>query len=275
MSLMPTSPGSIGSVLDRAIRLYGRSILPCIPIVLVIVVLIAVPSVLLALAMQTLDTTDPLAVFTVLLSPVVLFSYLGLIIVSVALYGALFAKINAIAHGESLTTGEALGIGLRRAPTMLGVTLLFSLMIAVGFALLLIPGIWLWGIFQLAFVAVIVERTGVFESFGTSRRLIKGNWWRANVIVFVAAVIMVVLLTVVSVIAGIIVAVWVGASGTTGDPLAAATTLQVIQQIISGVLNLFTMTFFPCVLLSVYHDLKLRREGSDLAGRVGALNPAV
>jgi Na+(H+)/acetate symporter ActP len=60
--------------------------------------------------------------------------------------------------------------------------------------------------------------------------------------------------------------------GTAGDA-ASVTTVQLVQQLVSSVMNLFTMTFFPCVLLSVYYDLKLRREGSDLAGRVGALNP--
>jgi hypothetical protein len=34
------------------------------------------------------------------------------------------------------------------------------------------------------------------------------------------------------------------------------------------------LSFIPCILLAVYYDLKLRREGGDLADRVGALNPA-
>jgi hypothetical protein len=33
------------------------------------------------------------------------------------------------------------------------------------------------------------------------------------------------------------------------------------------------MTFFPAVLVAMYYDLKLRREGADLASRVNALAP--
>jgi hypothetical protein len=55
---------------------------------------------------------------------------------------------------------------------------------------------------------------------------------------------------------------------------ALSTGAQVTQQIVAGVLNLFTLSFYPCVLLSVYYDLKLRKEGADLVGRIGALTPA-
>ena len=34
------------------------------------------------------------------------------------------------------------------------------------------------------------------------------------------------------------------------------------------------MPFFSAMLIAVYWDLKLRKEGGDLAARVGALNAA-
>jgi hypothetical protein len=33
------------------------------------------------------------------------------------------------------------------------------------------------------------------------------------------------------------------------------------------------MSFVPAILLATYHDLKLRKEGADLASRVNALAP--
>lgn len=267
MSMMSTGPRSIGGVLDDAIRLYRGSLAACLPIAFIGLLVATPPALWVALRAQSLaatgDATSVLAVFS---SPLVWLLYLVTILAYTATYGALIHQIDAIAHGQRLTLSQAFGVGLQRLPALLGVSILFGLAVLVGTLLLVIPGIWLWGLLQLAFVAVVVERKGVFESFGTSRRLVLGNWWRTNVVVFVAFVIMIVLLMVIAGIAGVLL----GMAG--GDP--ASTGSQLVQQLISAVLNLFTMSFFPCVLLAVFNDLKLRKEGTDLASRVDALTPA-
>jgi hypothetical protein len=270
MSLMPTTPGSIGGVVDHAIRLYVRTLVPVFPIVLIAVVLLGIPSLLMAQHMQQV-ATDPQAMLRNFMTGPVLLGYLAMMVVMTVTYGALFAQIDAIARGQRLSLGAAFGAGMRASPVLLGVGIVFTLMLFVGLVLLVIPGIYVWGVFQLAFVPPVLERAGVFSSLGISRRLIKGNWWRASVIVFVAFVIMYVLILVVGIITGVV-------AGFSGVAEAAAAGAQgdflLVQQVISSVLNLFMMSFLPCVLLSVYYDLKLRNEGSDLAQRVGALNPA-
>jgi hypothetical protein len=269
MSLMPTAPRSIGGVLDDAIRLYRKTLMPCFPLLLIGVVVTTAPAVWLTFLMQPFAAAaDPTAVFAVFKSPTVWLVYLAIILAFTAIYGALIHQIDAIARGQRLALGEACALSLKRLPTLFGVTILLGLMIVVGLILLVIPGIWLWGVFQLAFAAAVVERTGISESFGVSRRLVRGNWWRANVTIFVAVAILVVVMMVIGMIAGVVMVVTGGAEAT------LSTGAQVIQQIVSGVLNLFTLSFFPCVLLSVYYDLKLRKEGADLVGRVGALTPA-
>jgi hypothetical protein len=268
MSLMPTAPRSIGGVLDDAIRLYRKTLMPCFPLLLIGVVITTAPAVWLTLLMPPLAATDPERVFAVFRSPSVWLTYLVIILAYSAVYCALIYQIDAIGRGQRLSLGEAIGLGLKRLPTLFGVTILFALMVTCGLILLVIPGIWLWGVFQLAFVAAIIERTGIFESFGVSRRLVRGNWWRANVIIFVAVVMLIVLMMVFGMIAGVAIV------ATGGAATALSTGAQVTQQIIAGILNLFTLSFYPCVLLSVYHDLKLRKEGADLVGRVDALTPA-
>jgi hypothetical protein len=277
MSLMPTAPSSIGGVLDQAFRLYGKSVFPCMPIVLVTVLITIVPTILLSHNLQSLAASNPQAVLDMARSPNVLLVYLVMVAIGCVTYGALFAKINAIAHDEPLSIGGAFAIGLKRAPFSFLVGVLFVMMVAIGCVLLLIPGIYLWGLFQLAFVVVVVERAGVFTSFGTSARLVSGNWWRASVIMFVAFVVMVVLFMVIALIAGIIAGIF-GARAIAGaaaaNPAGVLSTFQLIQQIVSAILDLFIMSFFPSVLLAVYYDLKLRKEGGDLAARVGELKPA-
>lgn len=270
MSLMPAEPRSIGGVLDDAIRLYRHTLTACMPLVL-IGVLLAIPAgIWLAMRSQELAATgDAAAVFSLFSSPLTWCVYLAMLAIYAVVYGAVIHQIDAMARGHRPSMAEALGVGLKRLPVMLAVTLLFAIVVTIGMVLLVIPGIWLWGLLQLAFIAVIVDGSGVFASFSTSRELMRGNWWRANIAIFVAWVLMIVLVAVLGAIGGFIL-------GLTGASAEAANSMegQVIQQLISAVLNVFTMSFFPCVLLAVFNDLKLRREGGDLLGRVGALSPA-
>jgi len=42
----------------------------------------------------------------------------------------------------------------------------------------------------------------------------------------------------------------------------------------AAVLSVFTTPLLTVVMLSIYYDLKLRREGGDLAVRLSSLQPA-
>ena len=92
----------------------------------------------------------------------------------------------------------------------------------IGFILLVIPGIYLWGILQFCFLAIVVDNAGAFESFSISSGLVKGYWWRSATIGFVAFVLVMVFSFIASFISGFL-AVFVK------DPMVSFA----IQQIIS------------------------------------------
>lgn len=265
MSLLPTAPRSIGGVLDDAIRLYRHALPKCLPLVLISVVIMLVPAVLLAMRMQSTVGADPTAVLSLFKQPSVWLTYLLLFIISVAVYNAIIIHINALAHDESPTLSQSFGAGLPRVLPMFGMAIVFLLVVAVGTVLLVIPGIYLWGILQFAFIPLLIDKTGIFASFGISRRLVKGNWWRATTIITVAFIIIYILLLIIGLTGGVIA----GISGAG----AGVFTNMVVQQLVSAVLNIFLMPFLPSVMLAVYYDLKLRNEGDDLAERVAALQP--
>jgi hypothetical protein len=50
--------------------------------------------------------------------------------------------------------------------------------IAIGFVLLIIPGLFLLTIWAVIVPVIVIERAGIFESFGRSRELVRGNGWR-------------------------------------------------------------------------------------------------
>jgi ABC-type uncharacterized transport system permease subunit len=110
-------------------------------------------------------------------------------------------------------------------------------------------------------VVLVVERAGISASFGISRRLIKGYWWRSAAVVTVAIIIVFVFGLIGGVINGVVVRLF-----------GFGTTFALMDQAVVGiVLNIFLLPLLPCFLLTMYYDLKLRHEGGDLAARVDAL----
>ncbi|HEX2097154.1 MAG TPA: YciC family protein [Solirubrobacterales bacterium] len=78
------------------------------------------------------------------------------------------------------------------APAILSLvvfTVLYTLGVAVGFVLLVVPGLILLTIWALGPPAIVVERIGPIEAFGRSRRLVKGVGWSVFLVLFVAFVI--------------------------------------------------------------------------------------
>ena len=59
--------------------------------------------------------------------------------------------------------------------TLIVVGILAGIAIAIGFVLLIIPGLFLITIWAVIVPVVVIERSGVFESFGRSRELVKGQ----------------------------------------------------------------------------------------------------
>lgn len=71
--------------------------------------------------------------------------------------------------------------------------LLAGLGIALGFVLLIVPGLILLTIWAVIAPVIVIERTGVIEAFGRSRELVRGHGWQVfGVIVCVFLIIIVV-----------------------------------------------------------------------------------
>jgi hypothetical protein len=261
MYVQPSAPRSIGGVLDDAIRLY-RSALPKIwPLAVAAAVILVIPNIFFGLATLKNAALGPQAVVDMVKSPGLWLTYLLFILLYLVIYTAMISAINSVALGREAALGDSVSIGTRLMPRTFAAGVLMGLMIFVGCILLVIPGIYLWGIYQLAFVAIVIEDTGISDSFGVSRRLIKGYWWRSVTITSVSIVIVMVF----SFLSGFIGALL---SGLLGFNTVAGV---VARAVVGGVVNLFVYAMLPCFLVAMYYDLKLRHEGGDLAARVDAL----
>lgn len=56
--------------------------------------------------------------------------------------------------------------------------ILAGIAIAIGFVLIIVPGLILLTIWSVIAPSIVVEERGVFEAFGRSRELVRGNGWQ-------------------------------------------------------------------------------------------------
>ncbi len=65
---------------------------------------------------------------------------------------------------------------IARFPHLLVASLVTTLLIGIGFILLIAPGVILAVIFSLTIPVVMIERRGAFDSLSRSQRLVEGRW---------------------------------------------------------------------------------------------------
>jgi hypothetical protein len=300
MYVRPSAPQSIGGVIDDAIRLYRHSFSRCWLIALVAAVLYGAVIFTVALEMphhaaMRSQSADTLAAQQAIGREMGGY-FLLLAVVMMAFQGALIARQAAIARGdESATLGSALATGFARLPTFILSAILLYL--GVGFCaflvviVLVLPIGWilnhqhllvrpvligavvtvmalsllyLMGRLQLFMVAIFADRKGPKSSLTTSWHLTKGHWWRGIAILTVGMTIIMVLFLAASLVSELI---------------AFLTHFNSTYRLIAGPLVLtvcytFMYPMGPALTVSMYNDFRLRREGGDLAARVGALNSA-
>jgi hypothetical protein len=222
--------------------------------------------------------------------------YLLLYIAGQILSGVLTNVIGRSVLGERITAGEAWRRTLPRLPAMFGATLLWGAVIAgiwvvyagIGAAItaighgtgpvsvvyFVVAGIaavcltvWLWTSFMLANQVVVLERAGPVRALRRSWRLVRHSFWRvfgitllAQLIVGIASVILQLPFTIP---AGVIAA----HSGDSLHPPIAAVVIGTVGTIVSRTL---TGALLAGVSVLLYVDLRMRKEGLDIALRTAS-----
>ena len=174
-----------------------------------------------------------------------------------------YVAIGAVTHGaivsfngDRANLGDCFSTGLGR---MLSLFLLgIATSIAIGFALLLliVPGIIVAIVLAVAVPAMVVERTGVFDSMSRSSDLTKGNRW----MIFVLGLICVVIVLLISGAIGVLATGFGGASVFLENPfLLSGTAWVAIALIILA--NVLSMIISSAGIASLYYELRTGKEG--------------
>lgn len=263
MYTRPTTPRTIGGVLDDAFSLMRACLLRSWPLALAPEVVLALLDIGLQSRLPRGASTDPAALLALAGSPAFAWSMACAFTVMLTFTLALTDHMHAIASARPASPWSSLGKGLRLLPRALATAVLVAVATAVGFLLLIVPGVYLSGAWLLSFTTMVIGDTGPLESMRDSGRLIKGNWWRATTTYTVAAVVALALYFSIS----LLVALTMAPAGPAGAILVG------MQRLISVVLGTIATMWFPAVLLSQYYDLRLRHGGAELAGRTGEPSP--
>ncbi len=296
----PSSPQSLGGVIDDGIRLFAAAFGRCWLLAIIPGLVLATYEVLYPMPMPTPGAIHRLAQFWKHAG-----SYFGAprmitmdalnLVLTLVFQGAVIVRQIAIARlDETCTFGHAIAASVRRLPGMLLATILSLLAVLGGLILVGIIGAVLSGIvpglhaalrshlpieilialalvvaglqltvrFQLWTVALFIERASATAALASSWRLTRGHWWRAAAILSVAVIMIIVLAACFALVGGAIAAV-------TGFGSTARTAIIYLASLGSNAI------YYPlgaAIWLAMYHDFKLRREGGDLEQRAGALS---
>jgi hypothetical protein len=282
MYVRPTAPRDIGGVIDDAIKLYRASFRTCWPLALIASLASAATVLYIFTRFPAIASVhDPAQLWELVQTPSIWGWYLILSVVSMLLLGAIVACQNALAAGTApMGVGQALAAAFARLHWQLlaivlwllyfslaGVILLAPLSLPVkllGFLAWVIFAVYLSGRLQLWVVALFAEHVGTVQAMRRSWDLIAGHWWRAAAILTVGIVIVLVI-TMVFGFLGTLALVMFHL-----DPIS----LLFGNQLISAAERIFVTSMIPALMVAMYYDFQLRREGGDLAARTKSLQSA-
>jgi len=120
-----------------------------------------------------------------------LLAYLGIWITAGILIGIVTWIVSTLATGAAsryasdviekgrADLSESFSYTASRLLTLLGAGIITGILVAIGLILLIVPGVILFLMFAVVVPSIVIERQGVFESLGRSRRLMGRRWLKA------------------------------------------------------------------------------------------------
>ena len=263
----PTRPSSVGEVLDLAFRIFKVTLIRALPYGIVAVIAQQITS------LYNFGRVAPAhALFA---NPVVggAVFVLGVLLALLAWSSMLLCQRSIVEHRFTSASAE-LGAALRRMLSFVPATLLFLAVVAGDFALLwvlspayraqvrivlLVVSAYLAILLSCTWPAVLFGGLGPVAALRQSVRLAWGNWWRVALVYGVSVIIVLVIAILLGALIASLVA-WLGV----GVPVMTS----VVYAEVANALGAFMAPFAGALLLAVYADLRVRREGTDLQQRI-------
>lgn len=242
---------SIGESLGKAFSIYLDNFVP-----LVMIFLAANVPGIIQIFLLSMQADITIAVIGNV--PITLFSSLltfASLAISYACMGVAILLISQRYLGKKVNFGELFSNMSSLIFPLLGLSIISTLYIALGFILLIVPGIiWAMGICLSSYVLVI-EKKSIFQSMERSKELMKGYKWKIFGWFLVYGIIISLVTYGISQIVGT----------TVGSTLQAAGTLVPMAQILLTLFSaIFSGPFLSCFMVLIYFNIRIDKEGFAL-----------
>jgi len=184
---------------------------------------------------------------------------LGSIVVFIALFlvqASLVKAVQDVRDGQvDLSLSQTVSAATPSLGAVIGAGVLAGIAITIGLILLIAPGLFLITIWALIVPAIVIERAGVFASFGRSQQLVRGYGWQ----VFGTLVLLWIILLVVDIILGLIF-----------SPLHSTALRNGISTVVSGTL---IAPYIALVVTLMYYRLAAAHGGAVVTEGPGTTGP--
>ena len=277
----PDGPQSVSQVLDTGFRVFKVSLVRCLLFGAVAMIAGQLPNI------YSLARGEPFGGYLRGDPVTIVLAVLGSVI-AVYFSAVILIRQREVAQGGRRPMRVELVEGLRRMPALLGVTAVSIALLAVVPALLLasdlkevspsahlpitivsavlaVPIVWLLPGLSMAVVVAALTRNGMLASLKQGIWLAWRSWWR-TMLTFIVWAVLLVVLNLVAVILLMLALQVFGASDVI--TLSAATPVVFVG------LRALGLPFLVAILLAVYGELMVRKQGVDLERRVASVAQA-
>lgn len=262
MEVTELRPLGVGEVLDFAIKVCRPRYLTLVKIVAVVVVPMQILSAIIRTSTLSNNTVATSPNGTTHLSTAgwtaIAGSLVGGILVGLASQLASAASLKSLSGAyvdEQATWRESIGYAWSRFGSVILVAFLVAVLSTLALFVFVIPGVYLWGSWVVAVPVLLLEGTRGRKALKRSRELVKGRWWPTFATYLLATLI-------VTIFSGILGAIFGAIVGVSHSGELAQILVNSIAGILAGVI---TTPFIAAVIVVIYFDLRVRKEGFDLA----------
>jgi len=277
----PDGPQSVSQVLDTGFRIFKVSLVRCLLFGAVAMIAGQLPNIYSLARGEPFGgylRGDPVTIALAILGSVIAVYFSAVILI----------RQREVAQGGRRPMRVELAEGLRRMPALLGVTAVSIALLAVIPALLLasdlkqvspaahlsitiacavlaVPIAWLLPGLSMAVAVAALSANGMLASLKQGIWLAYRSWWR-TMLTFIVWAILLVVLNLVAVILLMLSLQVFGASD--------VITLSAATPVVFVALRALGLPFLVAILLAVYGELMVRKQGVDLERRVASVAQA-
>ena len=258
-------PLGVGEILDSSFRLYRRRFGALVGVCAVVVIPLALAQLVVTLSTPRTTTVSRIGSYTYRSTTVSSGTQLFVI-----LFGLLISGLNiALAQGAAMrilsdhylgtetSWSGSLRYAFTRFGSLLWIVVLSGLAWIFGGLLCFIPGIYLYVSFAVVIPVRLIEDERGGRALSRSRALIAGRWWPT----FSTLLVVFLITTTVT----LLVTAFVGGSTILAANTTSSTATRVVTGLLTAGVNVIVTPISAAVATIVYFDLRVRKEGFDLA----------